>query len=105
MGRPKALVDGWLSRSVEALAGCDHVVVVLGAGAEEARPLLHAHDVTIVVNPDWAEGMGTSLHAGLTHLGPGDATRCVLMLVDLPDVGADVVQRLLDVPGQETALA
>ena len=31
MGRPKALVDDWLVRSVETLADCDRVVVVLGA--------------------------------------------------------------------------
>ena len=99
MGRPKALVDGWLVGAVEAMADCDQVVVVLGAAAEEARPLLDAHDVTVVVNPDWSEGMGTSLHAGLTHVGHGGATRCPLMLVDLPDVGAQVVRRVLDAPG------
>ena len=33
MGRPKALVDDWLVRSVETLADCDRVVVVLGARA------------------------------------------------------------------------
>jgi CTP:molybdopterin cytidylyltransferase MocA len=105
MGRPKALVEGWLARSVEALAGCDQVVVVLGAGAEEARPLLHPYDVTVVVNPHWEDGMGSSLHAGLTHLAHGPATRCLLMLVDLPDVGADVIDRLLAHPGEETVLA
>ena len=88
MGRPKALVEGWLVRSVEALADCDEVVVVLGAAADEARALLVAHDVTIVVNPEWSEGMGSSLHAGLAHVLHGEATRCVLSLVDLPDVGA-----------------
>ena len=105
MGRPKALVDGWLVRSVDALAGCDDVVVVLGAGADEARPLLGGHDVTVVLNADWADGMGSSLDVGLGHLLHGDATRCVLMLVDLPDVGADVVRRLLDLPEEPTVLA
>ena len=105
MGRPKALVEDWLVRSVEALGDCDQVVVVLGAGADEARPLLHAHDVTVVVNSAWEEGMGTSLEVGLTHVAHGPATRCLLMLVDLPDVGAPVVRRLLEVPGEETVLA
>ena len=70
MGRPKALVrddDGtsWLRRSVAALhdGGCSAVVVVLGARADDARPLLEGVDVEVVVAEDWAEGMSASLRA------------------------------------------
>jgi CTP:molybdopterin cytidylyltransferase MocA len=48
MGRPKALVvdehGPWLTRAVATLleGGCDRVLVVLGAGATEARALLAA---------------------------------------------------------------
>jgi CTP:molybdopterin cytidylyltransferase MocA len=105
MGRPKALVQGWLVHAVESLADCDRVVVVLGASADEARPLLDAHDVTIVVALDWEEGMGASLRTGLMHLQHGEATRAVVTLVDLPDVTAVVVRRLLDRPDTENVLA
>lgn len=105
MGRPKALVEGWLVRAVASLADCEHVVVVLGARADEARELLPAHDVTIVVAADWGEGMGASLRAGLAHLQHGDSTRCVVTLVDLPDVTAPVVRRLLELPDTEDVLA
>ena len=105
MGRPKALVEGWLVRSVEALAGCDRVVVVLGAGAEEARRLLDAHDVTLVVNPEWESGMGSSLEVGLGALLHGEDSRCLITLVDLPDVGGEVVGRLLSQPDTEVVLA
>lgn len=105
MGRPKALVEGWLAGSVDALAGCDSVVVVLGARAEEARPLLHAHDVTVVVAADWDDGMGASLAAGLGHVAHGAATRCLVSLVDLPDVGADVSARMLAQPDAPDVLA
>jgi CTP:molybdopterin cytidylyltransferase MocA len=105
MGRPKALVEGWLVRAVESLADCDQVVVVLGASADEARSLLDAQDVTIVVAPDWEEGMGASLRAGLRQLQHGEATRCVVTLVDLPDVAAPVVRRLLDLRDTEDVLA
>ena len=104
MGRPKAVVEGWLVGSVEALADCDAVVVVLGAAADEARALLVGHDVTIVVNADWEEGIGSSLRLGLSHVAHGDATRCLLSLVDLPDVGADVVRRLLAQPDEPEVL-
>ena len=105
MGRPKALVDDWLVRSVETLADCDRVVVVLGARADESLPLLDAYDVTIVVAHDWAEGMGASLAAGLGHAQHGDQSRCLVTLVDLPDVGRDVVRRVLAEPDTEDVLA
>ncbi len=105
MGRPKALVEGWLAGAVDALALCDQVVVVLGAAAEEARTLLDDRDVAVVVNPDWAEGMGSSLHVGLAYVAHGDATRCLLHLVDLPDVGRAVAERVLDQPDEPDVLA
>lgn len=109
MGQPKALVSDasgpWLTRAVDTLADCDQVVVVLGARADEARPLLDAYDVTIVVAHDWAEGMGASLAAGLGHVLHGEATRCLVTLVDLPDVGPDVVGRMLGRPDEADVLA
>ena len=99
MGTPKALVhddDGtsWLRRSVGALVegGCRPVQVVLGASADEARPLLEGLDVQVVLADDWAEGMGASLRAGLAAAS-GDAV--LVSLVDLPDVTAVVVARVL----------
>jgi CTP:molybdopterin cytidylyltransferase MocA len=105
MGRPKALVDGWLTRAVDSLesAGCDGVTVVLGAGADEASALLADAGVEVhqVVAADWAEGMGASLRAGLAALddGPDHGPDAVVVtLVDLPDVGAEVVRRVLAGP-------
>ncbi|MFD7073123.1 NTP transferase domain-containing protein [Nocardioides sp. NPDC059952] len=95
MGMPKALVDDWLVRSVEVLreGGCDEVLVVLGAAAEEARARL-PEGQRVVVAEDWDDGMGASLQAGLAALGP-DAEAALVHLVDLPDVGADVVARVV----------
>ncbi len=96
MGLPKALVPGWLPNAVEVLldGGCVRVVVVLGARAEEARPLVPAH-AAVVVAGDWERGMSATLHAGLVALEVGDAVAAVIHLVDLPDVTADVVRRVL----------
>ena len=46
-------------------------MVVLGAAADEARHLLDAHEVTIVIAPDWEEGMGASLRTGLRTSSTG----------------------------------
>lgn len=99
MGQPKALVhdpDGtpWLVRSVEVLraAGCDDVVVVLGARADEARDLVPP-GAQVVVADDWAAGMAASLRCGLRALS--GAELAVVTLVDLPDVGPEVVRRVV----------
>lgn len=101
MGRPKALVDDWLVRSLRVLAdgGCSGLTVVLGASADEARTLLTQAGgalppYDVVVAPDWVEGMGASLRAGLTAL-PADVDAVLVHLVDLPDVGAEVVRRVV----------
>ena len=110
MGRPKALVGTWLVDAVTTLrdGGCARVTVVLGAAAEEARPLLEGYDVDVVVAADWDEGMGASLRTGLRSLDDSlatDATAALVTLVDLPDVGPDVVRRLLDRPVSADTLA
>ena len=106
MGGPKALVGTWLVDAVAALrdGGCARVVVVLGASAEEARPLLGGYDVEVVVAEDWDEGMGASLRAGLAALVGGSEAAALVTLVDLPDVGAEVVERLLARPVTATTL-
>lgn len=101
MGRPKALVrlDGepLVRRAVQVLAdgGCSPLVVVLGAAAEEVEPLLPS-GVRAVVAPDWEEGMGASLRAGLAVVeGLDPVPDAVLVhLVDLPGVTAAAVARL-----------
>jgi len=105
MGMPKALVraaDGepWLVHGVRTLSegGCAPVTVVLGAAAEDALPLLDGTGADAVVAAEWAEGMSASLRAGLAALAATDADAAVVTLVDLPDVGPDVVRRLLDPP-------
>jgi CTP:molybdopterin cytidylyltransferase MocA len=97
MGRPKALVDDWLVRAVGTLrtGGCDLVLVVLGAAAEEGRALLVGQDVEVLVAADWAQGMGASLAEGLRGL-PDGPDAVLVTLVDLPDVDASVVERVLD---------
>jgi len=112
MGTPKALVVGqdgapWLANGVASLlgGGCDGVTVVLGAAAEDAVTLLPHGPVTTVVAGDWADGMSASLRAGLAALAATDAEAAVVTLVDLPDVGPDVVHRVVDLGTDPGVLA
>ncbi len=111
-GQPKALVrdsagQTWLARSTDALldGGVRSVYVVLGAAIDVVR-----HEVpeccVIVEAADWSEGMGASLRAGLhaVAISPASVHAAVVMLVDTPGVGAEVVSRLVT-RGSVSALA
>jgi len=105
MGRPKALVTGadgtpWTVRAASTLlaGGCDDVVVVLGARADEAALLLHDRPgVRTVVASDWAAGLGASLARGLTVLATSSAPidAALVSLVDLPGLPSAAVRRVL----------
>ena len=91
-GMPKVLAaqGEWLRRGVTALngGGCDDIVVVLGAAVVYVPPPARP-----VIADDWADGLSASLRAGLLAI---DAEYAVLHTVDTPDVGVDVVRRVLD---------
>jgi CTP:molybdopterin cytidylyltransferase MocA len=102
MGRPKALVEGpagvpWVVGAARVLTegGCDGVFVVIGAAAAEVRGLLKDEPVAVVLASDWEVGMASSLRAGLHAVADSGTDAALIHLVDLPDVGADVVRRLL----------
>ncbi len=98
-GRPKALVtyDGQLlvehGTALLRAAGCQPVLTVLGAAADEVRRSADLSGVLVVVNVDWATGMGSSLVAGLRAL-PAEADAVVVALADQPLVGPVAVSRL-----------
>jgi CTP:molybdopterin cytidylyltransferase MocA len=99
-GGPKALVLHRGSLFVESaaetlrLAGCDPVVVVLGAASDEVRARASLGAALVLDNPDWPTGMGSSLRVGLTAVAATAATAVVVLPVDTPGVTADAVRRL-----------
>jgi molybdenum cofactor cytidylyltransferase len=73
--------------------GCSPVVVVTGHAAPAVRAAVGEAAVTFVHNGDYAEGMATSLKAGLAAL-PGDVDAVVVLLADMPHVDGALVRRL-----------
>jgi molybdenum cofactor cytidylyltransferase len=71
------------------------VTVVLGHEAEKIEALLAGRRIDIVRNPRFAQGMSTSLRAGLAAL-PAEAEAAVVLLADMPRVSAVHVDRLID---------
>ncbi|MEJ0008737.1 MAG: nucleotidyltransferase family protein [Steroidobacteraceae bacterium] len=80
------------ARAVE-LAGAA-VTVVLGARAADIAPLLRHTGASVVINREWAEGMGSSVRAGVARL-PAAADAALLMLADQPAVSTDDLRRLV----------
>jgi CTP:molybdopterin cytidylyltransferase MocA len=100
-GGPKALVDFHGELLVERACrlltegGCDPLLVVLGAQADEVRARAVLPSLT-VLNPDWASGIGSSVRAGLAAV-PAECDAAVIALADEPLVGAESVRRLVGV--------
>ena len=99
MGRPKPLLvwgdETLVEYQVRQLreAGCDPVIVVLGAHEEAVRPLVHRMGAHAVVNELYAQGRASSVRVGAGAL-PDDARAVLVLNVDQPRP-ARVHQRLL----------
>ncbi|MGW1162633.1 nucleotidyltransferase family protein [Streptomyces sp. NPDC002513] len=109
-GRPKALlmyrgrplVD--YAVGVLRAAGCDRVHVVLGAANADVRERADLSGCVLVDNPDWEEGMGSSLRAGLGSLAGTGARAALVSLVDQPGIGPAAAARVLAAYEDETSL-
>jgi molybdenum cofactor cytidylyltransferase len=69
------------------------VVVVTGHQSETIADALRDLPLQFAHNPDFAEGLSTSLRAGLGAL-PDDIDGAVVMLADMPQVDAALIERL-----------
>ncbi len=70
------------------------VIVVTGHQREKVEAALDGLPVRLVHNPDYAEGLGTSLKAGIAAV-PADADGVVVCLGDMPQVSAGLIDKLL----------
>jgi molybdenum cofactor cytidylyltransferase len=71
------------------------VIVITGHQADEVRRALDGLDVTFVHNPDFAEGLATSVKSGIGAVPP-DADGAVICLGDMPLIDAALVDRLIE---------
>lgn len=103
LGEPKQLVvvDGepLIRRAVRiALTAQLHpTVVVLGANAAQIRAHLEDQPVMLVENPQWMEGMASSIRTGLTAVlaAAPETGGIVMMLADQPQLTADHLAALV----------
>ena len=99
MGANKLLADfggqPMIRRTVAAMRqAADETIVVTGRDADDVRAALEGLPVRFVHNPHFAEGLSTSLRAGIEALSP-DTDAAVIALGDMPLVTAEAVRRLI----------
>jgi molybdenum cofactor cytidylyltransferase len=89
MGKPKLLLpfgDGTvLGNTIDSLisSGVDEVILVLGAHARETKEAIFDKPVKIIINPDYRQGMSTSLISGLKQVNH-QAKKVMVALSDQP---------------------
>ncbi len=100
MGRPKLLLTHHgaplLRRAVEAAVGggCTDVVVVLGANHEQYRPQLQGTPARVLHNPEFSQGMSSSIRVGIEALAE-ETQAAIIMLADQPFIDRGVIERLI----------
>jgi len=99
-GRNKLLLDvagkPMVSHAVDALlqSAARPVIVVTGHESANVRAALGGRDVRFVENPGYAQGLSTSLRAGLGALAP-DVDGVLVCLGDMPLVAARHLDQLI----------
>lgn len=92
-----AVFDGepLIVRAASALvsSGVGAVFAVLGHDAARMKMLLSDVAVSTVTNPDYADGLSSSLRTGIAAL-PHDCDGVVVHLADMPAVTADDIKRM-----------
>lgn len=75
----------------------DEIWVVLGSDADRIMGTVDLDGVGVVENPEWEEGIASSLRVGLDALTRlSRAERAVVMMGDQPEVSPVLVARLLE---------
>jgi molybdenum cofactor cytidylyltransferase len=84
----ETVVHGFLSSSV------DEVVVVLGFRADEILANSEFGTARVVVNPDYEQGLGTSLKTGIEAANP-EASAAIVALGDQPLLSVNTINAII----------
>ena len=80
----------------QALASrAESVVVVTGHQHDRVEQALQGLDVRFVHNPDYADGLATSLKTGINAV-PASSGAAIVCLGDMPLVGSGLIDRLIE---------
>jgi molybdenum cofactor cytidylyltransferase len=102
LGRAKQLIDfqekTLIQKAIDEakMSQADCMVVVLGANADLIHSGFEPSSTPFIVNPDWEQGMSSSMQAGLRFLmEKEEINQVLLMLCDQPFVDASLLDQLI----------
>lgn len=72
----------------------DEIIVVLGYQAQRITPKIARHPVKIVVNPDFEQGMSSSIKCGLGHISE-KSDAIMIVLGDQPLIEKEIINLLV----------
>ena len=102
LGRPKQLVpiedEPLVHRAARAAldAGCRPVAVVLGAESDSVGAAVADLPVLPVSNPDWTDGVGSSIACGMRAAAAHRPAGCIVLPCDQPRLTACVLAGLIE---------
>lgn len=105
MGKPKLLLPFGEKTIIETVVNnaiqskADEVLVVLGSNAEKMAEKIRDFPVKISVNPNFCQGMLSSIQWGFKSL-PEDTRAALVMLGDQPLIPSSVIDRVIDAYNQ-----
>ncbi len=78
--------------------GCSPNLIILGAHVEILKPEVDGGNFKILENPDWQEGMGSSIRVAMKSVltTPKVPLAVLLLVCDQPALTADLLRALLD---------
>ena len=101
LGSPKQLIEfegkTLIERITEtALSMSDEVLIILGGNSEQISPTLERfeHTISTINNPDWQQGMGTSIRLGVEKLAH-QSDLILILLSDQPFISKVLLQNML----------
>ena len=101
LGSPKQLIEfegkSLIERITEtALSISEEVLIVLGGNSEQISPKLERfeHTISTIINPDWQQGMGTSIRLGVEKLAH-KSDSILILLSDQPFISKVLLQNMV----------
>jgi molybdenum cofactor cytidylyltransferase len=102
LGRAKQLIEfqgkTLIQKAIDEANKCqaDCLVVVLGSNHELIQTGFESSSAPFIINPDWQQGMSSSMQAGLRFLmEKEEIDQVLLMLCDQPFVDASLLNQLI----------
>lgn len=100
--KQKVIFDGkgLLQRTIDAALNseCKPVIVVLGAYREEIKADINTEDAIVCYNPEWEEGMSSSIRSGIKVLQENEfhVSDVILMVCDQPFADTFLITGLIN---------